>query len=64
MPKLRERYDQLRLQAQRRRTPAGHQPGMSTTERKVAAAREAGRRAQALIDQQQSPLYRHLEIAS
>lgn len=62
MPKLRERYDQLRLQAQRRRPANGHQPGqprLSTTDQRVAAGLALAERLRA--QEQQRP---RLEIAS
>jgi hypothetical protein len=61
MPKLRERYDQLRLAAQRTaaRTAPSDQPRSSTTDQRVAAALAAGASLQAQLDQHQ-----RLEIAS
>src|SRR5690606_6536350 len=55
MPKLREKYDQLRLAAQRgngaRASPAAARP--STADQRVADALAAGARVQARLDQQQ-----------
>jgi len=48
MPKLREKYDQLRLQASR-----GNGPPKSVTAQRVQQAREAGRRAGAILRREQ-----------
>lgn len=51
MPKLRDKYDQLRLQAQRGNGRASQNGSESTATQRAREAVEAGQRVQALIDQ-------------